>query len=32
MIVAFPHTGHRRGRRSNGITPGPCCLSSLAVR
>jgi hypothetical protein len=24
MIVTFPHAGHRRGRRSNGITPGRC--------
>ena len=32
MIVRFPQTGHRRGRSSNGITPGRCCLSPLAVR
>ena len=32
MIVWFPQTGHRRGSRSSGITPGRCCLSPLAVR
>jgi len=32
MIVWSWQTGHRLGRRSNGITPGRCCLSPLAVR
>jgi hypothetical protein len=25
-------TGHHRGRRPKGITPGRCCLSPLAMR
>jgi len=32
MIVWSWQTGHRRGRRSKGITPGRCCLLLLAVR
>jgi len=32
MIVSSRQTGHRRGRRSKGITPARCCLSPLAVR
>ena len=32
MIVSSWQTGHRLGRRSNGITPGRPCLSPLAAR
>ena len=32
IIVGLRQTGHCRGRRANGITPGRCCLSPLAVR
>jgi hypothetical protein len=32
MIVWSSQTGHHRGRRSKGITPGRCCLLLLAVR
>jgi hypothetical protein len=32
MIVWSRQTGHHRGRRPKGITPGRCCLSPLAMR
>jgi hypothetical protein len=32
VLLRTVKSAHRRGRRSNGITPGRCCLSPPAVR